>query len=1077
MNCKLIFYILAIALLFTACQDDLEKQDKIEEGVPVVAQFSYKVKESEQVQSRTAQNPEIENSVVQLFALAFDSDGALSGSGPVAVDGTGYFTLSMSSGSNKTLYLVANYDKGTGGLVDEEGNAVDLSTIQSLAEFKKVGFEHNETNRNQTDRSLFLMVGSMSGFSVNINGGVTGAQPVPLDRISARLNFNITTGTSETLTDIKFEPYYYYVDNIPVGSYLVPQETDWKAGQEENYSSMSGTDHRHLDNVDPDGKNSSFTFYLMENRLQPTSPITSTSQKPEGTTLYSLREKRDEGAPVQNGDGQQYEQGPFTYAPEYGTYVVIYGRVQGKQGAQGDNPGSDVIADARFIIHLGETGSEPDNETLVNNYNTRRNVEYTYNVTITGIHSMHVEVKEEKEVRPGVEGDLILTQTGAYFDLDAHFNTAVFKVDLSQWSDTKTPPVSWAYSTPFGRSMKTLDRTAFITENGVTKINNESALQTDLTNNDYKWIQFAINRENLEINENPATSVVPYPGEEAYTGSKNNGPAPALGESNVVGKKLYDVNQLMNRLYLIYKNKEPYIETDGTVVVTAYIDEFLYTYDPTTAYYKAPGRTTDIDPTLWKRSINENPRWLYLSTDSKFSPDGATSMANAIVVFSQSPIYTIYNANKVSTAWGTESIVEDTGFDVEGYNLDGQLSPDVIPSGEITSYPNNRLNGYENSVYWLTKKNQSQRWDTYIDYTQGLGDEERYKLVTAMKGGSLQAAPLVRNRDFDGDGIIDANEIRWYLGAFGQLQGMILGKYSLPRAQLYDVAKYVTTNKVTPVHIASSTYIQNGDYYPIKVWGEQEGANGASNQQGAEGGIGNSTGNYYYYRCMRNLGIQYSTDGTETSDPQEYIGISHLWGNAGAYSQEVVFDLSRMDINSLRSPFLNTLLPAGLKERDQYGNSRPSRKFAVLQRDADGYRAEYTWRDENYFPTVGNTLFLNDLSNIINGGEGRGSYQCPKGYRMPNHSELLIMQIYSKDSRIINGHADRDVLFLSYEREEDYDGYLYIAKNLFSYAGTDPYWSGRQYVSFVVKNGNVSLASAGIGSGFGLKVRCVRDIE
>lgn len=1068
MNRKLIFYTLVMSLLFSGCTDKLAVKDgNIEEGVPVVAKFSFKVDESEQIQSRTAQDPEVEKTVVQLFALAFDSDGALSGSGPVAVDGTGYFTLSMSSGSNKTLYLVANYDKGTGGLVDEEGNSVDLSTIQSLDEFKKVGFEHNETNRNQTDRSLFLMVGSMSGFSVNINGSVTGAQPVPLDRISARLNFNITTGTSETLTDIKFEPYYYYVDNIPVGSYLVPQETDWKAGQEDNYSSMSGTDHRHLDNVDPNGLNSSFTFYLMENRLAPRKHIAIEDQPTDGT-LYSLREKRDEGAPVQNGNGQQYEQGPFTYAPEYGTYVVIYGRVQGKQGAQGDNPGSDVIADARFIIHLGETGSDANDLTLVNDYNTRRNVQYTYNITITGVHSMHVEVEEENEVRPGIEGDLILTQTGAYFDLDAHFNTAVFKVDLSQWSETKTPPVSWAYSTPFGRSMKTLDREAF-NEDGT--VNDEKALQTDLTNNDYKWIQFAINKEC----ETSATAVVPYPGENAYTGSSNNGngPAPALGGSGANGKKLYDVNQLMNRLYEIYKKeKEKYMEKDGTVVVTAYIDEFLYTYDPTKAYYKAPGRTTDIDVSLWKKSINENPRWLYLSTDSKFSPDGATSMANAIVVFSQRPIYTIYNANNVTTAWGTESIVEDTGFDVTGYDLDGQLSPDVITSGEFASYPNNRLNGYQNSVYWLTEKRRNQQWGTYIDYTQGLGDGENYKLVAAMKGGSLQAAPLVRNRDFDGDGIIDANEIRWYLGAFGQLQGMILGKYSLPRAQLYDMEKYVTSNQVIPVHIASSTYIQNGDYYPIKVWGEQEGANGASNQQGAEEGIGNSTGNYYYYRCMRNLGTQYNTAGTEISEPEEYIRLGNLWGSLGEYSKEAVFDLRKLDVNSLRSPFLNTILPAGLKERDQYGNSRPSSLFVVLQRDALGYRKEDIWRESTHTPTATSTLYLNTLRGIINGDEGR-YYNCPPGYRLPNHAELLIMQIYSADSRIVSQSWTDDIFIQETEEEK---GYLYIAKNLFSYQGISPYWSSRNYTSFVIKDGNVSLASAGIGGGFGLKVRCVRDL-
>lgn len=1085
-------WIAMMMLLCQACVDEVYEGKGVEEGIPVEARFAFTVADSPEIDSRMGQDSELEKKVTSLYALAFDQNGVRSGGGRIQNFENGHFSVHMKSGRNKTLYLIANYEKGTGVMKrDDTGEKVFLDDIGTLEELKKVGYEHTKENATQVDRTSFLMVGSASGFSVGANGQVYDGSEIPLRRTTAKITFRITSKDGAELENLRFEPYYYMVNNIAQGSYLLDNEKDWNAEVPDNYHSMQNgkdSEHRLLDKVDPEGKESEFTFYLTENRLKPAEKQWITEEDRHGAqgtvkTLYALRERRDRGEAADNGYGQLYEQGAFTFAPKYASYVVVYGRVTGHQRSGG----GEVLADVYFIVHLGETGNQVDwnNPEKVNNYDTRRNVHYTYNLTISGVHSMHAEVdieEEENETQPGMEGDLVITDPDSFFDLDAHFNTTVFRVDISQWGvNNRIPPVVWAYSTPFGKGMKGLETKAFNTEGDVV---DESLLKTDLAHNDYKWIKFIINREN---DYTGSGQVARWPGEKAYDGGSMDGttPAPALGGEIVTtswGKRVrvYDVNQLMNRLYQIYLTDKTgaIVETIGgkkMITVTAYIDEYLYTYRPDEAYYKAPdwlGKDNwphehEKDRLLWKETVNASSRWLYLATSSRFSPDGATTRANAIVVFSQRPIYTVYNRLTANNGWGTESVVENGGAKLaEGELPYSTLTETDIKTDSHTSgwYHNHTSNGRENTVDWFIRDGASPpNWTDYVDYDQGLKGGENFKLAMTLKSDKLvlDNAPLLRNRDFNGDNGIQAEELPWYLGAFSQLQGLVLGRYSLPRAQLYDQSKYVIGNQVVPVHIASSTYKKQEtgsltDYCPIKVWGEQEGANGAADNIG-----GNYTQGSYTYRCMRNLGTV-----NLAHIPDDYVQLGVNWTTPlGGYSKEAVFDLSRMDPNSLRAPFINSILPQGLMERDPYGNSRPSRKFAVLLRPAEGGAAIYTFYDgggEWY-------AYLSKLDDIIR-NEGKPGQTCPPGYRMPNHGELLLMHAYRDAKDFIDG--DQDHLFIQWNG-------LYIAKNAFSYRNFYPFNSSDDpSYALVISVPNLALANQKLGPGdYPLYVRCVRDLE
>ena len=129
--------------------------------------------------------------------------------------------------------------------------------------------------------------------------------------------------------------------------------------------------------------------------------------------------------------------------------------------------------------------------------------------------------------------------------------------------------------------------------------------QTDLSLNDYKWVKFLVNKECRLANGNyvPTNVMAKYPGEQAYDGGgKNNSEAaPIAGgeyiETQFYGHvRLYDINQLLNFLHVEANNGNSDIferrwnsetfEYEDVVTITAYVDEYIYVYDPRMIYYR-----------------------------------------------------------------------------------------------------------------------------------------------------------------------------------------------------------------------------------------------------------------------------------------------------------------------------------------------------------------------------------------------------------------------------------------------------------------------------------------------------------
>lgn len=1024
----LVRYILIFCavVLVSACRDDLDSRRNgvIREGIPVSISVDLGVTSSPQV-SRAAQSDETERTVNRLYLFAFNSDGTL--------DNGQLFTLNysdsecmavefqMHSGYDKRFYAIANPTSGSGTLDTEE-----LANVETEDELKAL--TSSLLNSVNIERSYFLMSGQMQAgegrrIDVTEEGTISGAKEcshskplIELERVDARITFKIK-GKSEEYDDFKFVPDRYWVENIPQSTYVFPHDEDCHSGGGNNYASMSALNQYKMMEGQDDNDYYYFEFYIPENRLEPKKRITEADKDADGEaeSLYALREKQektpltDDEKAESDKNGQTEKNGEFVYANPNSTYVVFHGILSYTDKTSGQQ---FVYADATYTIHLGNTGKSADQNDpdWVNNYDTERNTHYTYTVTVTGVESMRVEVEEngKPEERPGVEGDVVFSDE-AVNEMDAHYGRTQFTLTRG---DIKKG-LSWAIRTPFQSGMKPFERSNYKqdsddgpvkTDRGEYTDDEWQSLQPDFGRklNDYKWVQFLVNKE-AESEEDYANHVfAKYPGYAAYVGDDYvddvvNVPAPPFGgegtqnSASYDGKVvLYDVNQLLNHLYAEAYNPQSKIfdgnGDDATVKITAFVDEYVYVYDPTKVYYRTPqvvttsDATNGIDLELWKRVVNGENRMLYISTTGAiYSDDGETSVSRNVFTVAQRPVYTFYNRNdkEVTNGWGTESINETGALGV----------------GTTRTFKDVRENTSDNGLLntWNVVHPQDGRellWTDIMTLAERDGNEDGF--FSLNEGyNDIWHACIARNRDLNGDNIVQEEEVRWYLASIDQLTDLWVGEPSLNEtARLYTSDYKDKTNGIIRSHVASSTYNNNDYADPLKIWAEEgasrgpyiesEDANGKytlTGQPVPDGGIiyGSpvANGGLIHYRCVRNLGISLN-EPNKHFDPYVTVTRGSHTNEEGEVFKERVVAVEKMESNSVRSSvYRDAVLPV---HNEREAVNRPYRKFAVL--------------DDKIYD-------LNGKSQNWKEYQENRTEICPRGYRMPNQRELMLMYMYA----------------------------------------------------------------------------------
>lgn len=886
----------------------------------------------------------------------------------------GVVKISTIAKENCKLVLLANISSTVTSIKDPDASEQEqqqgalgwLSRDDlTLDDFAKanVTLEQNVVNRS----NLFLMMGTMDVDHTDLmtwdktNGTRTGdygtdykVRLTPLDaKIKFRVRYNKTNISSIT-------PRYWKAYNLPDRCML--DVSDKTPGEiktrffhtEESY--FEGTETEDGDTWQV------FAFYMLESK-----PLYKLS-----ADSYYKRDKL-----LKDEDGKNKEE--WEYAPQDGAYikfdVILNLTTEGIQQLLNDPETNHALtSDAKFTVHLGDFTSSGD----YNNYKVERGHSYTYNITIVNSQSIYVEVMGGEENESGHEGSLLLT-TDVIINCDAHYesHSMSFKANSALVGADAQNKLSWYIKTPFtkpdqGRPVfnQNTQQYEVPTENGIPLI-------------DYKWVKFGLNKkEGSRYTDNR----FPYPGDDKYDPTwvasqwdPDTYPLPLL----------IDINQLVNLLFDQNERKvndDPNLFDAGNdICFTAFVDEYYYEKHPLTG---------ELDPDLWREFINKEPRELHILSEATYSRDLQSDVITSSHSIIQNSIQTFYNTYSpdLSSIWGTEHKDEMRNrgaSDATGVNKSWPWWPEgrELPSvGIIDDDENGRIN---TATMW--GMSDAPAWDSFLDY------EVENDMPELKRDYQYMAySCLTRNRDNNGNGIIDQEELRWYTAAINQLVGLWVGNESLTQsARLYQPVD--PSNKTEALkwraHVLSSS-CPSTISDPRVIRGE-EGCTKSYYEQW-DWAFPNGSPKEYRdrvssVRCVRNAGtFRKNGEATDISYapydqmvdqyyevPMGTDGDGHAFPNAdGTYTVR----FSRLNPKSIRE-YTSDDLPY----HDEY--SLHNRVYLELNLQSPDNCVVADGSLNNDEKTMNNAI--TDI--------GHNEF-CPPGYRVPNMTELLMMNALTPSS-------------------------------------------------------------------------------
>ncbi len=926
----------------------------------------------------------------------------IDGASPAVVTTAGAVKVSTVTCSDATLVLIANVANAVSSFGEDEDDIAYLNAITDLGELKatKVKLEQDVVNR----KDLFLMMGQLE---VNTSHMVWGELPkvydsrykVSLQQVDAKVKFLVRCDRDNISAE---RAVYWQVCNVPDRCYLFADYNDGAAPDDVVFFDSAqcyfeGTETH-------DGYDwYVFTFYMMENRQ---------ACKKSATTFHD-REKKlktdsgDSGyqGPVSGTFGDHYvNNGKWEYANDLATYVqfdmVLTLTPLGISRIGGASVGNALTTDTIFSVHLGDFGSSGniDGSSGFNDYNTVRSHYYTYKIFIANSTSIYAEVDADNERQPGQEGFLLLT-SDEIVNADCHYEYHSVSFPFNESMDPSL--FSWYVKTPFGEggpykmteSVNGIDYPVFIAD--------ESRPGGPL---DYKWVMFAVN--NLDPNDNTkyATTRRQYPGIGAYDSSWK----PSLGTPH---PQLMDINQLIEYIFDQTAKEKRFRQTgtgssdflNDTIKVTIYIDEYYYETNP---LYSDSG----ADPDLWRKFVNASPREMHILSDARQSRDRQSDVILSSHSIIQQSIQTIYNtyAPGLRSLWGCEHIDEIKEKAPGGWLYwpeSGCGYSEISGADSEIGRENGRLNtAYIWNLYSSQANNGSdytdRRWDTYLDFDV---DNNTPELKTGYEGMAFSC--FSRNRDNNGNGVIDRDEVRWYMASTRQLIGMWVGNESLSlSARLYQPSPGQWR-----AHIVSST--------AKKVCWSEEGA-GATDMYHDWDGIGSAYATWNSpqeaaagesVRCLRNVGTYDAPSGVTdisyapySQQPDKYFTLTENGDNS------YTFHFDRLNTRSIRE-YSEGELP--YHEQTSL-NNRVYVKMVTQSRD-----------DDVTFEPVQNGVINMEVTS-----KGKNDY-CPEGYRFPNQTEWVLMSLYLPSSYLQrdkdgNNYSPRGIMPSRTYYDRGYYGHL-----------------------------------------------------
>lgn len=329
------------------------------------------------------------------------------------------------------------------------------------------------------------------------------------------------------------------------------------------------------------------------------------------------------------------------------------------------------------------------------------------------------------------------------------------------------------------------------------------------------------------------------------------------------------------------------IISGDNVYTQAYVDEYFYNDKP------------------YKDFVNTEDRILSFTIgNANISQDGqSTYVEGNGFTLKQKSIKTFYNDN-AGNPFGLENVEE---------------TPDntFSESDVYQDLGTNAQNGLTNTRA-IVQAAPSQNWTAFVNITNngftGSTAPTASEIMTTTGANPLYQC-LSRNRDLNGNGTIDQDEIKWYVPTYRQYIYLWCGMKSIPPDITFEHENYVTSMK--------------GGY---RIWWAYEGT-----------AVGSAEGGAAKVRCVRNL-----TDGTDD--------VSAISSTNDNYT---------VTIRGLKDEALRTNTQEG--EYPEHMHSDPSstlpRAFTIAKNDLTADVDVTIAASTNYTTNAG------QISNLVDGNE------------------------------------------------------------------------------------------------------------
>lgn len=1043
---KKIRYILLLALCaisMSACQDDLVENASTggaDVNKPVKVDLKFGIPKSMEVEVSRADNSYSGMYGVRLYVFSgnnllgepqqvLEEDNTLIKGNDAGTSSQGqYYTannITLYEGI-QTVYAVGNITR-TGYWSSNTLSELDQAAREGKNKLEEYLYSlSSETVIGKTFPSFTTEYMPLSGVSeITVENGQTD-DIISLKRLVAQIKFKIDTEYSGNGAIVTFTPSSYSFYNLATKGYVL------------------GGENKAILAEDVYNTNPQFNFEITEDETEGTTQAGFSVFIPENIqrvkeVVGSVCESYDDRESF-NGKGQNKN---WIFAPDKATYVVLKGICKEVDQSTGR---LRRYGNVEYTIHLGDfskNGSMTD-------FSVERNYIYTYTVSIQGMEKIKVEAEKtpNEDYQNGAEGSVIeLGEASKVFSLDAHYEQVFVEYNLSNilrevqttnpnadlTNEDDVNAVKEDIADHFQLSIHTPMNTVDTSDElrlpySPSRSSGDESI--DMAGIDYDWIEFYPQEENDAISC--------YPGE----GSKKlHSPYQIC---RMMGEAIYQMFEHSDNSSFTPSVAGLIIEQEGEDCVarfTIFVNEYFY--------------KTKLDGTTvaWGDFTGKEPRTMLIASNMEISDDLNSTYSTAQTYITQRAIETFYRP---------ESDYNTNALGLETYNENGVIQGFGDANNRTDDWSNGRTNMLvnvgilrnSNSTDWQTVKwYDYSRNSGYIDFTQvGYIDDNslaNHQWKYELNSNSAYYACLSRNRDLNGDGNIDKDEVRWYLPALSQYLRMGIGTKALSNeTQLYTGIKSQMQASGYP-----ASYLKDGALYFVNTSDPRDGGDFTlywAVEVGSYGSPGMGGGGAMI-RCVRNLpkeSVVQNARDDETLVNDKALA-DPVYGTLKAINdgnaKNAVFDFGDRLVESI---FRNS-------DQAQYGPYRPHTEedddemmlpgaFVVAAADTPVLNAQIAFG-----------IYTND--NYDHGYDPCSTYSeandgSDRGYwRTPNLNELMVMSTVNDQIQMKTNSFSRT----QFSNTRVRPGFYFNTSGMITVNG-----SGNDHT------GNIS------GSGY---VRCVRD--